>query len=78
MFQRGPGEGYHAAKDEALAINPTLRCRKLPNDHWFRVFDGEKVVGRGRIARDAWSDTLSHLRGEYDVTLPPPPSTGGM
>lgn len=64
-FQRGPGEGYHAAKAAALRIDPSLRCRALVWDgriDGYVVERGGALLGTGRIARDAWGDALSKLR----------------
>lgn len=61
---KGPEEGFRAAKDKALAINPNLRCKRMHygTDENFHILDGAKVVGRGRLARDAWNDFIFHLR----------------
>jgi len=60
MFQRGPGEGYMAAKADALAIDKTLRCKKT--DRGYGVMRGDRCLGAGRIARDAWNEALESLR----------------
>lgn len=60
MFQRGPGEGYQAAKADALAIDNTLRCKRV--DRGYAVMRGERCLGAGRNARDAWNDALETLR----------------
>lgn len=69
MFQKGPGEGYGAAKQEALALNPALRCRRcvvpgMGSFHRVSVLTqtGPKKIGEGKLARDAWADAVSHLR----------------
>jgi hypothetical protein len=68
MFQKGPGEGFGAAKDEALALDPTLRCRNVTHAvgrPYFVVVRGEKRVGEGgRIARDAWRAAVDRLHEE--------------
>lgn len=69
MWQRGPGEGYMAAKDDALCINPLLRCRRI--DHrgspvGFVVEDESgKVLGKGKLSRDAWGAAFLKLGGRY-------------
>ena len=68
MFQKGPGEGYGAAKQEALALDPTLKCKNasaLVGEPYFVVErDGKRVGSGGRIARDAWVSALDRLREE--------------
>jgi hypothetical protein len=64
MFQRGPGEGYSAAKQEALALNPRLRgkrCTVPGMGSFHRVYDGERKVGEGTLARDAWANALAAM-----------------
>ncbi len=66
MFQRGPGEGYHAAKDDALAIDPSLRCTLVRDERGrtagfiVRQADG-RSIGHGTVARDAWSAAFAKL-----------------
>jgi hypothetical protein len=63
-FQKGPGDGFHAAKDDALEINPRLkakRCVEPGMGAFHRVYDGERKVGEGKLARDAWADALRNL-----------------
>lgn len=64
-FQKGPGEGYGAAKTAALAIDPSLKCRAL---YWNLKIDGYVVetpagknIGTGRISRDAWQAALVRM-----------------
>lgn len=64
MFQRGPGEGYHAAKDYVLASEPGCRCRKVRDGHrvvGFIVERENKIIGRGRSAREAWNDAKANI-----------------
>lgn len=83
-WQKGPGEGYHAAKDAALAINPRLKCRAIrratydggPERLYGYVVEDEKgkVIGKDvKQARDAWSDAFFKLGGKFtfgEVILP--------
>lgn len=64
MWQRGPGEGFHAAKDDALHLDPTLRCQRSHYDGWrmYVVLRDGKVIGSGNQARDAWAAALDYLR----------------
>lgn len=63
MTQKGPERGFNAAKSEALAINPHLRCKRVAygSHENFHIVEGEKIVGRGRLARDAWYDFLARM-----------------
>jgi hypothetical protein len=64
-FAKGPQEGFHAARDGALEINPRLKCRRcvVPGlGSFHRVYDGERKIGEGRLARDAWSDALDRIQ----------------
>lgn len=76
-WQKGPGEGYHAAKNDALAINPKLRCRLISRPSYeggparrygFVVEDGAgKVIGKSaHQSRDAWGDAFFKLGGKYE------------
>lgn len=67
-FQKGPGEGYGAAKQEALAHGDDLRCVAL---YWSGRIDGYAVedragrcIGTGRLARDAWAAALARLQSQ--------------
>lgn len=62
MLQKGPGEGYHAAKYECLSIDSALTCRKV--DGGYAVFRGYRCIGAGRIARDAWNEALATLKDD--------------
>jgi hypothetical protein len=75
MFQRGPGEGYGAAKAEVLAIDPSLRCYNasdLVGRPYFVVMRGggpgvgKRIGEGGRLARDAWGDALAKLQRGSD------------
>ena len=64
MFQIGPGEGYRAAKDRSLGINPHLSCRISYNGgvRHFRIYDSEKDIGcAATSAREAWNKVLCRL-----------------
>ena len=70
MFQRGPGEGYGAAKADALALDPSCYCvngSKGVGQPFFAVhskrLDGKRIGG-GRIARHAWASALGYLEDE--------------
>jgi hypothetical protein len=66
--QKGPGEGYGAAKAEALSLKPTLKSRAVfyGSERLGYVVedptDDNKQWGRGPNARDAWSEALFCLR----------------
>lgn len=71
MFQKGPGEGYHEAKAEVLAIEPGLRCfdaSHMAGTSYFVVLRGGGIgVGKrvgegGPLARAAWASALVNLR----------------
>jgi len=59
MFQKGPGEGYMAAKADCLKIDPSLVCKKIEGE--YGVFRGDRCIGAARIARDAWGEALGTL-----------------
>lgn len=65
-FQRGPGEGYHAAKDAVLAVVPTAVCvrRQFSSIRGYVVYrtrgDTIGIAGAGS-AREAWSLALTRL-----------------
>jgi hypothetical protein len=69
MWQRGPGEGYMAAKDDALAINPKLKCRSGKPwgiaAFWIEDETGKRIGEPGRLARDAWGNAFLALGGKY-------------
>lgn len=76
-WQKGPGEGFHAAKDDALTINPQLRCRAIRRASYpggqakffgYIVEDKTgRVIGRDvKQARDAWADAFFKLGGRYE------------
>ena len=74
MWQKGPGEGYMAAKEETLAIDPTLRCERLTYNGRQEGFiirnkDG-RAIGTGKLSRDAWGDALWYLRNQSTPTQP--------
>lgn len=60
MFQRGPGEGYHAAKAEAIALEPRAACRRETASgivgYVIRV-DGRAMCSAGS-ARECWGKAL--------------------
>jgi hypothetical protein len=78
MLEKGPGEGYMAAKDDVLALRPGWRCRRMTHNGvtlGYQVHDerGERLpygeegtggerVGFGRQPRDAWGSALHHLK----------------
>lgn len=79
-WQKGPGEGYHAAKDDALAIRKTLVCRAIYYANHagarrqlvgFVVEDRcdkrrpRRTIGQGRLSRDAWGSAFFKLGGRY-------------
>ena len=80
--QKGPGEGYMAAKDAALALAHAkgirLRCHAVD----YRNHNGartqrlgyvvedlyeHRVFGKGTLSRDAWSDAYFKLGGKFPV-----------
>lgn len=83
-FQKGPGDGYMAAKDAALAIarqqSIKLKCRLItrvahygarPDRIGFVVEDKNgKTIGKGTQARDAWGDAYFKLGGTFPVRMP--------
>ena len=76
-WQKGPGEGFHAAKDDALAIDPRLRCRAIrrssyhggPQHLYGYVVENHlgAVMGKSVTqARDAWAEAFFKLGGRYN------------
>ena len=66
MFEKGPGVGYMAAKDDALALDPTLRCRQhcAMGLRGYVVWRGEKPIASAAISRDAWSKAIDFIKME--------------
>ena len=77
MMAKGPQEGFHAYKDEVLALRPGWRCRRMT---WggqvmgYQVHDetGEKLpygeegtggerYGFGLQPRDAWASAWDYI-----------------
>ena len=70
-WQKGPGEGYHAAKDDALAINPKLKCVRVCHRDGSQagfVIEDERGrnLGTGLQARDAWNAAFFKLGGAFE------------
>jgi len=70
MFQKGPGEGYGAAKDEVLALDPSLRCKNATaqvGQSYYVVIrkDGKRVGAGASNARGAWLSALSALQAGF-------------
>ncbi len=73
MWQKGPGEGFHAAKDDALALDPALKCRAVFYQNYAGarrqivgyVVENAKgeTVGKGTLSRDAWGEAVFKLNG---------------
>jgi len=72
VWQKGPGEGYHAAKADALRICPTLRCHRVMFQDGRRVAGYFVEDGRGSeftsavLARDAWNNAFFALGGRFE------------
>lgn len=76
MFAKGPQEGYRAAKDEALALDPNLKCKAMKlGDQLlgYRVHRADGTLlpwnsdmthryGDGSSSRDAWASALDFLQ----------------
>lgn len=68
MMQKGPGEGYMAAKDEALALKPGLKCKRIMYGSSVLGYvvldpkDADRQYGRGPVARDAWGEAVECLK----------------
>lgn len=76
MFQKGPGEGYMAAKEAALALCPSAVCRfkKTRALSGFVVYSNKKhadydvhAIASGASARDAWNKALDVLGANHDI-----------
>lgn len=80
--QKGPGEGYMAAKDATLALLPAngserLCCRVVtriayngakPDRIGFIVENQDgTTIGRGKLSRDAWSNAYFKLGGKFPI-----------
>lgn len=64
MFQRGPGEGYHAAKAECLKQEPSANCRLAFNGgiRHYRIHVGDEDVScAAKSSRAAWNKFLDRL-----------------
>lgn len=67
-WQKGPGEGYMAAKKEVLAICPSAVCYRVTG--WgcvtgyvvYRDKNAKTGIGSGTNARDAWNNALDKLK----------------
>ena len=72
-WQKGPGIGFHAAKDDALRIDPSLKCRAVWYHNGARrervgyVVENKngKTIGKGLLSRDAWSNAFFALGGRF-------------
>jgi hypothetical protein len=68
MFEKGPGHGYMAAKDEALALKAGLKCKRVVWNglgigyHVYDPKDNDRQYGRGALARDAWAEAVHCLK----------------
>ena len=65
MFQKGPGEGFHAAKDEALSMEPGATCRLSWNGgiRHYRIHVGEEDVScAAESSREAWNKFVGRLK----------------
>lgn len=70
-WQKGPGEGYMAAKSAALAINPKLKCRAVYHNGkraGYVVEDAAgKTVATSMISRDAWGEAYYKCGGKFPM-----------
>lgn len=73
MWQKGPGEGYMAAKDAALALNPALKCRAVyykGKIAGYVVEDADgKTKGTGTKSRDAWAVAYGKCGGSFPIPI---------
>lgn len=73
MFQKGPGEGFQAAKEAVLALEPTASCRISYDGgtRHFRIFVSDRDVGCGAMSsRGAWNKYLERLEGRVPAPRP--------
>lgn len=71
MFQKGPGDGYMAAKQAALLREPTASCRLSYSGgtRHYRIFVGERDIGcAAGSSRDAWNRFLDRLEAKASDT----------
>jgi hypothetical protein len=73
FFVTGPGEGYNAAKADALALNTNLYCLRVARSHGYLFEVRDKVtretIGSGFQSRDAWADALLKMREQQIAKL---------
>jgi hypothetical protein len=75
MYARGPGEGYGAAKGDALALRPTLVCKRVMYGSQrlgYVVLDpteDDRQYGRGAQPRDAWGEAFWCLKNNERPSL---------
>lgn len=60
MFQKGPGEGYMAAKADVLRCRPQAKCHRY--EHGYAIYVDGKLIAGGATARHAWNNALDKLR----------------
>ena len=63
-FQRGPGKGYHSAKEKVLKIEPSAVCKRENRAGiiGYLVYVGDKIICSDGNARDCWSKALEILQ----------------
>lgn len=73
MFEKGPGEGFHAAKDAALSHDPHLRCEAVyyngRREGFVVLNKAGKVIGTGKLSRDAWCAAYYKVGGSFPVEI---------
>lgn len=65
MFQKGPGEGYSAAKDACLSLESNAACRESFNGgiRHYRIFVGDTDMScAAASAREAWNRFFDRLQ----------------
>lgn len=68
MFEKGPGEGYRAAKAAALEIDPSLHCERYFGGYGgggtikgYVIYRDGKVLVSAGSSREAWNKALARL-----------------
>lgn len=79
MMQKGPGEGYHAARDRALRLAPDACC-KLSWDGGVRHYriqrGGRDMACAATSAREAWNRFVDRLEAAERARSRPDRTSG--
>lgn len=79
MMQKGPGEGYNAARDRALRMAPDACCKLSWNGgvRHYRIHRGDQDMAcAATSAREAWNRFVDRLEAARCASDAPDPTSG--